>query len=218
MLFSRADLSMLYQLGRPLLFQLGHFLNSLQHSSNLFCYSRLIQLSSICYNLCISLDLWRLIEYTLLLDLFFYGVRLELVKLLTDIIRPPLLPPSSRNLHGTQKPLNDKSGLGFRFGESSSEGTSTQSDLAGDKFKKMNFVKASMIHDVCFRFGESSSEGTSTQSDLAGDKFKKMNFVKASMIHDVCELVKYDDHISRQLNHKGKSGIGYTKPENSKPS
>ncbi|KZV42741.1 Carboxyl-terminal-processing protease [Dorcoceras hygrometricum] len=52
-------------------------------------------------------------------------------------------------LHETQKPLNDKSGLGFSFGESSSEGTSTQPDLAGDKFKKMNFVKASVIHDVC---------------------------------------------------------------------
>ncbi|KZV25354.1 Pentatricopeptide repeat domain containing protein [Dorcoceras hygrometricum] len=72
-------------------------------------------------------------------------------------------------LHETHKPLNDKSGLGFSF-------------------------------------GEISSEGMSTQSDLAGDKFKKMNFVKASVIHDVCESVKYDDQISRQLKHKGKSG------------
>ncbi|KZV56868.1 hypothetical protein F511_16464 [Dorcoceras hygrometricum] len=83
-------------------------------------------------------------------------------------------------LHETQKPLNDKSGS-------------------------------------VFSFGESISEGTSTPSDLAGDKFKKMNFVKDSVIHDVCESVKYDDRISPQLNHKGKSGIGYTKPENSKP-
>ncbi|KZV43897.1 ATP binding protein [Dorcoceras hygrometricum] len=37
-------------------------------------------------------------------------------------------------LHETQKPLNDKFGLGFSFGESSSEETSTQSDLADDKF------------------------------------------------------------------------------------
>ncbi|KZV46637.1 hypothetical protein F511_38752 [Dorcoceras hygrometricum] len=84
-------------------------------------------------------------------------------------------------LHETQKSLNDKSGLGF-----------------------------------CF--GESSSEETSTQSDLADDKFKKMNFFKASAINDAYESVKYDDQISRQLNHKGKTGIGYINPENSKPS
>ncbi|KZV25634.1 hypothetical protein F511_34009 [Dorcoceras hygrometricum] len=50
-------------------------------------------------------------------------------------------------MHETQKPLNDKSGLGFSVGESISGETSTQSDLAGDKFKKMNFVKASVTHD-----------------------------------------------------------------------
>ncbi|KZV42398.1 hypothetical protein F511_25829 [Dorcoceras hygrometricum] len=48
-------------------------------------------------------------------------------------------------LHETQKPLNDKTGLGFSVGESSSEETSTQSDLADGKFKKMNFVKASVV-------------------------------------------------------------------------
>ncbi|KZV15831.1 microtubule-associated protein 70-4 [Dorcoceras hygrometricum] len=52
-------------------------------------------------------------------------------------------------LHEAQKPLNDKSALGFSVGESSSGETSTQSDLAYDKFKKMNFVKASVIHDAC---------------------------------------------------------------------
>ncbi|KZV49816.1 serine carboxypeptidase-like 20 [Dorcoceras hygrometricum] len=51
-------------------------------------------------------------------------------------------------LHETQKPLNDKSGLGFSFGERSSEETSTQSDLVDGQFNKMNFVKASEIHDV----------------------------------------------------------------------
>ncbi|KZV50146.1 hypothetical protein F511_26462 [Dorcoceras hygrometricum] len=51
-------------------------------------------------------------------------------------------------LHETQKTLNDKSGLGFGFGESSSEETSTQSNLANDNFKKMNFVKASVTHDA----------------------------------------------------------------------
>ncbi|KZV54784.1 microtubule-associated protein 70-4 [Dorcoceras hygrometricum] len=83
-------------------------------------------------------------------------------------------------LHETQKPLNDKSSLGFSVGES----------RPGD---------------------------TSTQSDLAYDKFKKMNFVKASVIHDSCESVKCDDQISPKINHKGKQGIGYTKPENCKP-
>ncbi|KZV49276.1 hypothetical protein F511_39508 [Dorcoceras hygrometricum] len=82
-------------------------------------------------------------------------------------------------LHETQKPLNDKSGLGFIVGESSSGETSTQSDLAYDKFKKMNFVKASVTHDACFIVGESSSGETSTQSDLAYDKFKKMNFCQS---------------------------------------
>ncbi|KZV41224.1 hypothetical protein F511_39638 [Dorcoceras hygrometricum] len=88
---------------------------------------------------------------------------------------------SLNKLHETHKPLNDKSGLGFSFGESS--------------------------------FGE-----TSTQSDLVDDKFKKINFVKSSVTHDVCESVKYDYQTTGQLNHKGKNGIGYTKPENYKPS
>ncbi|KZV19983.1 hypothetical protein F511_27658 [Dorcoceras hygrometricum] len=88
---------------------------------------------------------------------------------------------SLSRLHETQKPLNDKTGLYFNVGEKSS--------------------------------GE-----TSTQSDLAYDKFKKMNFVKASVIHDTCESVKYNDQISPKLNYKGKAGIGYTRPENNKPS
>ncbi|KZV30949.1 hypothetical protein F511_20495 [Dorcoceras hygrometricum] len=48
---------------------------------------------------------------------------------------------SLRKLHETQKPLNDKSGLGFIVGENSSGETSTQSNLAHDKFKKMNLSK-----------------------------------------------------------------------------
>ncbi|KZV37997.1 hypothetical protein F511_23452 [Dorcoceras hygrometricum] len=40
----------------------------------------------------------------------------------------------------------------------------------------------------------------------------------ASVIHDAYESVKYDDQTTGQLNHKGKTGIGYFKPENSKPS
>ncbi|KZV44114.1 anthocyanidin 3-O-glucosyltransferase 2-like [Dorcoceras hygrometricum] len=88
---------------------------------------------------------------------------------------------SLSKLHETQKPLNDKSGLGFNIRESS--------------------------------FGE-----TSTQSNLVYDKFKKMNFVKASVIHNTYESVKYDDQTSGQLNQNGKAGIGYIRPENSKPS
>ncbi|KZV16170.1 hypothetical protein F511_29533 [Dorcoceras hygrometricum] len=49
--------------------------------------------------------------------------------------------------HEIQKPLNDKSGLDFNASESSSRETCTQSNLAYDKFKRMNFVKASVIHD-----------------------------------------------------------------------
>ncbi|KZV37501.1 hypothetical protein F511_16078 [Dorcoceras hygrometricum] len=45
-----------------------------------------------------------------------------------------------------------------------------------------------------------------------------MNFVKACVIHDACESVKYDDQITPNLNHNGKQGIGYTKPEKCKPS
>ncbi|KZV18958.1 hypothetical protein F511_24785 [Dorcoceras hygrometricum] len=55
---------------------------------------------------------------------------------------------SLSKLHEIQKPLNDKTGLGFSFCESSSEETCTQSDLVDEKFKKMSFVKASVIHDV----------------------------------------------------------------------
>ncbi|KZV35797.1 hypothetical protein F511_36272 [Dorcoceras hygrometricum] len=67
-----------------------------------------------------------------------------------------------------------------------------------------------------FNADESSSGETCTQSNLACDKFKKMNFVKASLIHNVYESVRYDDQISGQLNQKGKAGIGYVRPENSK--
>ncbi|KZV17068.1 hypothetical protein F511_02984 [Dorcoceras hygrometricum] len=88
---------------------------------------------------------------------------------------------SLSKLHEAQKPLNDKSSLGFNV-------------------------------------GESSTEETSTQSHLVYDKFKKMSFVKASVIYDSCESVRYDDQNSSKQNQKGKAGIGYLIPENSKPS
>ncbi|KZV38562.1 hypothetical protein F511_27587 [Dorcoceras hygrometricum] len=78
-----------------------------------------------------------------------------------------------------QKPASDRTGLGFNTSESSTG-------------------------EIC------------TQSNLAHDKFKKMSFVKASVIHDPCESVRYDDQILELLNKKGKSGIGYDRPESSK--
>ncbi|KZV38418.1 BTB/POZ and MATH domain-containing protein 2-like [Dorcoceras hygrometricum] len=72
--------------------------------------------------------------------------------------------------------------------------------------------------ELSFSAGESSSEETCTQSNMVYDKFKRMNFVKASVIHDTCESVRCDDQISEQLNQKGKAGIGYVRPENSKSS
>ncbi|KZV57727.1 hypothetical protein F511_20557 [Dorcoceras hygrometricum] len=68
-----------------------------------------------------------------------------------------------------------------------------------------------------FSSGESSSSDVRTQSYLTDDKLKRMSFVKVSMTHDTLESVKYDDQIVSKLNQKGKSGIGYAEPENSKP-
>ncbi|KZV36768.1 hypothetical protein F511_26620 [Dorcoceras hygrometricum] len=50
---------------------------------------------------------------------------------------------SLSKLHEAQKPLNDKSFLGFNNCESSAGEASTQSNLVYEKFKKMSFVKAS---------------------------------------------------------------------------
>ncbi|KZV50720.1 CMP-N-acetylneuraminate-poly-alpha-2,8-sialyltran sferase [Dorcoceras hygrometricum] len=45
-----------------------------------------------------------------------------------------------------------------------------------------------------------------------------MGFVKASMTYDSCASMRYDDQSSSQSSHEGKDGIGYQKPESSKPS
>ncbi|KZV29201.1 hypothetical protein F511_37734 [Dorcoceras hygrometricum] len=88
---------------------------------------------------------------------------------------------SLNKLFGIQKPVSDKTGLGFNSCE--------------------------------------SSEGeTSTQSQLVYDKFNKMSFVKANVIYDCYESITYNDQTSQKLNHNGKAGIGFQKPENSKPS
>ncbi|KZV52883.1 Heat shock protein DnaJ, N-terminal domain containing protein [Dorcoceras hygrometricum] len=91
---------------------------------------------------------------------------------------------SSRSLHKlqeSQKPANDITGLGFNSSD--------------------------------------NSEGeTSTQSQLAHDKFNKMSFVKANVVYYPCESMTYNDQTPQKLNHKVKAGIGFQKPENSKPS
>ncbi|KZV27184.1 hypothetical protein F511_31125 [Dorcoceras hygrometricum] len=69
-----------------------------------------------------------------------------------------------------------------------------------------------------FNASESSAGETNNQSYLVYDKFKKMRFFKASMTHDTCESVRYDDQNSSKLNQKGKVGIGFLRPENSKTS
>ncbi|KZV25091.1 hypothetical protein F511_43435 [Dorcoceras hygrometricum] len=59
---------------------------------------------------------------------------------------------SSRSLHKlqeSQKPANDRTGLGFNSSDSSEGETSTQSQLAHDKFNKMSFVKAKVVYDPC---------------------------------------------------------------------
>ncbi|KZV48590.1 hypothetical protein F511_27201 [Dorcoceras hygrometricum] len=59
-----------------------------------------------------------------------------------------------------QMPASDRTSLGFSVSESSSEETSTQSQLVYDKFNKMIFVKASAIHDPCesVRYDDQISE------------------------------------------------------------
>ncbi|KZV26068.1 hypothetical protein F511_13946 [Dorcoceras hygrometricum] len=69
-----------------------------------------------------------------------------------------------------------------------------------------------------FNSSNSSDEGPSTQSRPTYDKFNKMSFVKESVTHDSCESMSFDDQNSPKLNQDGKTGIGYSKPEGSKPS
>ncbi|KZV48031.1 spindle pole body component 110-like [Dorcoceras hygrometricum] len=69
-----------------------------------------------------------------------------------------------------------------------------------------------------FNGSENSSGETSTKSQLVYDKINKMSFVKASVIHDPYESMTYNDQTSQKSNHKVKVGIGFQKPENSKPS
>ncbi|KZV23436.1 hypothetical protein F511_37790 [Dorcoceras hygrometricum] len=69
-----------------------------------------------------------------------------------------------------------------------------------------------------FNSSECSEGETCTQSQSAYDKFNKMSFVKANVIYDCLESITYDDQNSPKLNDNGKAGIGFSKPESSKPS
>ncbi|KZV14580.1 hypothetical protein F511_42411 [Dorcoceras hygrometricum] len=68
-----------------------------------------------------------------------------------------------------------------------------------------------------FSSGESSEGETSTQSQSAYDKFNKMSFVKSNVIYDCYESITFDDQNFPKLNDNGKAGIGFSKPDSSKP-
>ncbi|KZV44488.1 hypothetical protein F511_37577 [Dorcoceras hygrometricum] len=89
-------------------------------------------------------------------------------------------------------------------------------------FHKLQEIQKS-AHDrtgLGFSNSEISEGETSIQSQPVYDKFNKMGFVKADVIYDCCESIRYDDQKSSQSSHegKGKDGIGYQRPESSKPS
>ncbi|KZV28035.1 filament-like plant protein 7 [Dorcoceras hygrometricum] len=92
---------------------------------------------------------------------------------------------SLSKLHEAQKPLNDKSGLGFNVGESSAEKTSTQSHLVCDKFKKTSFVKASVIYDSCesVRYDDQNSSKLN-QKGKAGIGYLRLENSKTSWLEN----------------------------------
>ncbi|KZV54007.1 hypothetical protein F511_40731 [Dorcoceras hygrometricum] len=86
-------------------------------------------------------------------------------------------------------------------------------------FHKLQEIQKS-AHDrtgLGFSNSESSEGETSTQSQPVYEKFNKMSFVKADVIYDCFESVTYDDQNSPKLSDNGKDGIGFSKPERSKP-
>ncbi|KZV32069.1 hypothetical protein F511_30582 [Dorcoceras hygrometricum] len=80
-----------------------------------------------------------------------------------------------------------------------------------------NQKQASDKTGIGFNDSEFCEGESSTQSRSAHDKFNKMSFVKADMIYNCLESVKYDNQNSPKLNENGKAGIGFSKPESSKP-
>ncbi|KZV57775.1 hypothetical protein F511_13320 [Dorcoceras hygrometricum] len=80
-----------------------------------------------------------------------------------------------------------------------------------------NQKQASDKTGIGFSDSEFCKGESSTQSRPAYDKFNKMSFVKADMMYNCFESVKYDNQNSPMLNENGKAGIGFSKPESSKP-
>ncbi|KZV53139.1 hypothetical protein F511_16474 [Dorcoceras hygrometricum] len=90
---------------------------------------------------------------------------------------------SNRKLHEAQKPLDDKSGLGFSSKASSSGEKNTQLDLAYDKFKKMDFVKARVIHDTVGIRITPPGEAAEEQINMCRETINTMNNSKIYDIH-----------------------------------
>ncbi|KZV56690.1 hypothetical protein F511_41149 [Dorcoceras hygrometricum] len=88
------------------------------------------------------------------------GTGLTLIQILHLAAPHPAIVNRRNKLCEIQKPTNDRTGLGFNTCESSFGETCTQSNLAYDKFKKMSFVKASVIDDPCesVRYDDQISE------------------------------------------------------------
>ncbi|KZV13856.1 hypothetical protein F511_44932 [Dorcoceras hygrometricum] len=117
---------------------------------------------------------------------------------------------SLNKLHEIQKQLNYKSGLGFSVGESSSEGTSTQSDLAYDKFKKMNFFRASVIHNAYESvMYDDQTSGQLNQKEKAGIGYIRPENPKPSWLKN--RIDKYKAKAGSESSVPKQSKRGYKK-------
>ncbi|KZV54131.1 hypothetical protein F511_37410 [Dorcoceras hygrometricum] len=110
-------------------------------------------------------------------------------------------------LHETQKPLNDKFGLGFNVGESSTGEISTQSNLVYDKFKKMNFVKASVIHNTyeSIKYDDQTS-GQLNQKGKAGIGYIRPENFKPSWLKNRLDKEKARDDSKSSVPHQPRRG------------
>ncbi|KZV54228.1 hypothetical protein F511_35095 [Dorcoceras hygrometricum] len=86
-------------------------------------------------------------------------------------------------LHEIQKSVHDRTGLGFNSSDSSEGETSTQSQLAYDKFNKMSFVKANVIYDYfeSITFDDQNSPKLN-ENGKAGISFSKPENSKPSWL------------------------------------
>ncbi|KZV35413.1 hypothetical protein F511_30557 [Dorcoceras hygrometricum] len=119
---------------------------------------------------------------------------------------------SLNKLTDSQKSINDKSGLGFNFSESCIGETSTQSNLEGDKFNKMNFVKSSMTHDIneSIEYNDQIS-GKMNHRSKNGFEYVRLENNKPSWLRDRFVKVKadFETSVPNQQRHgsvKVKSG------------